>query len=375
MPKRSTSGSRVTAFDDVVSRAGAEGTARYAQRAASEVAVDFFRTIDDLTTSSIGVGTYLGDSTDDEDVRYAAVVRQALRRGINVIDTAINYRCQRSERTVGSAIGQTLEAGELSRDELIVCSKGGYLPLDGVPPATRSDYDRYVRAEFFEAGVMAPDDLLSGGHSMAPGFLRYCIGRSRANLRLRTIDIYYLHNPEHQLAFLTPISFRERVRAAFMVFEDAVTRGDIAAYGCATWNGLRAAPDAKGHLSLADLVSIAREIAGNYHHFRVVQLPINLAMTEAIREPTQRLPSGTLVSVLDAAQALGIDVVASASLMQAQLTRGLPEAVHELFPAARTDAQRALSFVRSLPIATALVGMRSLDHLRENLEIVAPRAS
>src|SRR5580765_712097 len=187
MPKRSTSGSRVTALDDVVSRAGAEGTARYAQRAAPELAADFFRTINDLTASSIGVGTYLGDSTDDEDVRYAAVVRQALRRGINVIDTAINYRCQRSERTVGAAIGQTLEAGELSRDELIVCSKGGYLPLDGVPPATRSDYDRYVRAEFFEAGVMAPDDLLSGGHSMAPGFLRHCIGRSRANLRLRTI--------------------------------------------------------------------------------------------------------------------------------------------------------------------------------------------
>jgi len=371
MTKRSTSSSRVVASFDVDSRSGVEGTARYAQRFASGVADDFFHTIDSLSASSIGVGTYLGDSTDADDIRYAAVVRQALRRGVNVIDTAINYRCQRSERTVGSAIAQSLEAGELSRSEVIVCSKGGYLPLEGAAPATRADYDRYVRAEFFDAGVMGPDDLMSGGHSMAPGFLRYCISRSRANLRLRTIDVYYLHNPEHQLAFLTPISFRERVRAAFMVFEDAVSRGDIAMYGCATWNGLRASPDAKGHLSLADLVSIAREIAGDEHRFRVVQLPINLAMTEAVRQPTQRLASGSLVSVLDAAQALGIDVVASASLMQAQLTRGLPDAVHELFPAARTDAQRALSFVRGLPISSALVGMRSLDHLRENLEGIA----
>ena len=356
---------------DVELRAGAEGTARYAERFASHVAGDFFRAIGSLTTSSIGVGTYLGDSTNDEDVRYAAVVRQALRRGVNLIDTAINYRCQRSERTVGAAIEQSLEAGELARSELIVCSKGGYLPLDGAAPGTRADFDRYVRAEFFESGVMAPDDLMAGGHSMAPGFLRYCIARSRSNLRLRTIDIYYLHNPEHQLGFLTPISFRERVRAAFMVFEDAVSRGDIAMYGCATWNGLRASPDSKAHLSLADLVSIAREIAGDEHHFRVVQLPINLAMTEAVRQPTQRLASGKLVPLLDAAQALGVAVVASASLMQAQLTRGLPEAVHELFPSARTDAQRALSFVRSLPISSALVGMRSLDHLRENLEIIA----
>ena len=53
--------------------------------------------------------------------------------------------------------------------------------------------------------------------------------------------------------------------------------------------------------------------------------------------------------------------------MQAQLTKDLPDAVKSLFPSASTDAQRAIAFVRSLPVVSALVGMKSLDHLTENL--------
>src|SRR5439155_13527373 len=101
-----------------------------------------------------------------------------------------------------------------------------------------------------------------------------------------------------------------------------------------------------------------------------VQLPINLAMPEAFREATQPIgKDGTLVPTLEAATALGLTVVASASLMQAQLTKGLPPSMHALFPAQRTDAQRALAFVRSLPgVTSALVGTRSLQHLAEDLE-------
>jgi predicted aldo/keto reductase-like oxidoreductase len=74
------------------------------------------------------------------------------------------------------------------------------------------------------------------------------------------------------------------------------------------------------------------------------------------------------VTLLQAAVELGISVVASASLMQAQLTRGLPAAARELFPTLTTDAQRALAFVRALPgVSCALVGMRSIEHLEENL--------
>lgn len=351
-----------------------EGTARYAGRFASRFAEDFFRAGPaGMTFSSIGAGTYLGECTDAEDARYTELLLQAFGAGVNVVDTAINYRCQRSERAVGAALRQAVERGIARRDELVMCSKGGYLPLDGEPMTRRAAYEEYLRREFFEPGVMSPDDVMGGGHSMAPGFLRYCIARSRRNLGVRSLDVYYLHNPEAQMPSVTAASLRERVRAAFMVFEDAVSRGDIGVYGCATWNAFRTAPGSRGHLSLRDLVGVAREVAGSSHHFRVVQLPISLAMPEALRAPTQLAADGGLVPLLDSAAELGITVTASAPLMQAQLTRGLPEPVRELFPRARTDAQRALSFVQSLPgLTTALVGMRSVVHLEENLEVARP---
>jgi aryl-alcohol dehydrogenase-like predicted oxidoreductase len=127
------------------------------------------------------------------------------------------------------------------------------------------------------------------------------------------------------------------------------------------------APGSRGHLSLEDLVAVAREVAGDAHHFAAVQLPVNLAMPEAIRTPTQPLGDST-VTVLEAAEALGVTVIASASLMQAQLAQGLPEAVRDSIPGLSTDAQRAVTFVRKAPsVATALVGMRSQEHLEENL--------
>jgi aryl-alcohol dehydrogenase-like predicted oxidoreductase len=320
------------------------------------------------TLSSIGIGTYLGECTDEDDAAYVDAIAAAIASGVNVVDTAINYRCQRSELAVGAALRRAIDAGT-PRDAIIVSTKGGYLPLSEKPPESREQYRSYLKREFFDPGILSPDDVVAGGHSMAPPFLRYAISKSRSNLGVQTIDLYYLHNPEQQLAAVPPAFLRERLRAAFMVLEDAVSRGEIRAYGCATWNALRVPPTNKSHLSMKDLVEIAREVAGERHHFRAVQMPINLAMPEAVRVPTQEADeSEHLVPALEAAAALGLSVMSSASLMQAQLTKDLPPSMRELFPLQRTDAQRALTFVRALPgVTTALVGTRSVTHLAENL--------
>lgn len=355
-----------------MAHASAAATAAYGGAHRERFEPAFYReTTFGLTVSSIGIGTYLGECTDDEDARYIAAIRWGFAHGINIVDTAINYRCQRSERSVCNALQRAITAGDVARDQVVVCSKGGYIPLDGEPPATREDYEAYVQREFYDAGIVAPDDVVAGGHSLASTFLKYCIARSRQNLGVRTIDVYYLHNPEQQLAAVTPARLRARLRVAFAALEEAVARRDIGVYGVATWNGLRVQPDARGHLSLADLVETAREVAGDQHHFRAVQLPVNLAMAEAVREPTQRLDSREPMTALEAADALGLTVVASASLMQGQLTQGLPEPVRALFPNAASDAARALTFVRALPaVTTALVGTRDVSHLRENLSNV-----
>lgn len=373
-PTRSAASRHEVRQGDSTAAIAGTASAAYAARFADRFASDFYRTsLAGYTLSSIGLGTYLGECTAADDAAYESAIAAAIDEGVNLIDTAINYRCQRSERSVGRAVQQSLKNGT-PRDAILICTKGGYLPLADQPPASREEYMLYLKREFFDTGVLTPDDVVSGGHSLAPSFLRYSLARSRKNLGLDTIDLYYLHNPEQQLAAMTHASLRERLRAAFMVLEDAVSRGDIRMYGCATWNGLRVAPTSKGHLSLQELVTIAREIAGDAHHFRAVQMPINLGMAEAIRLGTQIVGKrDTLVSALDAAAELGLSVIASASLMQAQLTRDLPPSMRELFPTQRTDAQRALSFVRSLPgITSALVGVRSIPHLKENLESAEP---
>ena len=350
-------------------RATAAGTERYRQRFGDRFAEDYFRPFGGaLVASSIGIGTYLGECDDADDVTYATALRAALERGINIIDSSVNYRCQRSERTVGLVLRDAITAGVVKRDEVIVCTKGGYIPLDSSAPASRDEYLAYLQRTFVDTGIVSADDVVGGGHALSPSFLAHQIQLSQTNLGLRTLDVYYLHNPEQQLDSVQPARFRTILRRAFALLEERVASGDIGCYGCATWNGLRTPPDTRGHLDLGELVSLARDVGGDDHHFRVVQLPVNLAMSEAVRTPTQRLGSRRVVPPLQAATELGVSVVASATLMQARLTSELPAALRETFPALTTDAQRAIAFVRSLPgVSSALVGMRSLDHVSENI--------
>ena len=290
--------------------------------------------------SSLGLGTYLGQPDEATDRRYADAVTAAARGGINCFDTAINYRHQRSERSVGAALGPMFASGELQRDEVVVATKAGFLTPGAVPDG------------------LAPADVVGKMHSMAPDFLTDQVNRSRANLGLDTLDIFYLHNPEAQLQFVDRDEFDERIRAAFRRLEELVKQGTIVYYGTATWDGYRV----EGKLDLARLAEIAGEEAGPGHHFRFIQLPFNLGMVEAMNKKPE--------SVLEIAGRLGITVVASASLLQARLTRDLPEPIGERLPGLETDAQRAIQFTRSTPgIAVALAGMSDAAHVADNLGV------
>ena len=351
----------------VEGRATLDGTKRFCKRFAKTHGDHFYRELaNGPLVSSLGLGTYLGDCDDKEDARYRTAAGTALEKGVNLVDTAINYRCQRSERAVGEAIRNAIAMRAIKREEVVVCTKGGYIPLEKIPPTTKEAYRDFLDNEYFDRGVMKPDDVVAGGHCLTPRYLDDQIERSRNNLGLEVIDVYYLHNPEQQLEVLGRPRFLEVMKEAFATLERQVKRGALGLYGCATWNGFRVAADARNHLSLEELVAVAREVAGAKHHFKVIQLPINLAMTEAVRLPTQRLEADN-VPLLEAARRLGVSVIGSATLMQSQLTRSLPRQVHAEFPGFNTDARRAIAFTQSLPVASALVGMKSRAHLEENL--------
>jgi aryl-alcohol dehydrogenase-like predicted oxidoreductase len=250
-----------------------------------------------------------------------------------------------------------------------VSTKGGYLAFDGaVPPDPRAYFvETYVRP-----GIIQPGEVV-GSHCMAPRFLRDQLDRSRANLGLETIDVYYLHNPEAQLDEVSPENFRARLREAFAALEEAGVEGKLRVYGTATWNGYRVDPGTPGALSLPEMVETARAVGGADHRFRVIQLPYNLGMPEAFTRANQSVDGG-FFSTLEVARHHGLYVMASASILQGRLAQGLPAEFADLVPGFTTDAQRAIQFVRSTPgIGTALVGMKALAHVEENVA-VAERA-
>jgi len=348
------------------------GTARFRDRFPLLANAGHFRQpqapgVNELWLSSIGLGTYLGETDAASDLSYTQSVLQALRSGINVLDTAINYRHQRSERNIGSAIKQLVETGELQRDEVLVCTKAGYLPFDSELPADQLDY---LRKEYLETGVAPTGEVAGGMHCMAPSYLADQLERSQHNTGLETLDVFYLHNPESQLGYVTPDAFRDRLRNAFRWAEDAVDDGKIRWYGIATWNGLRVAPGDRSYLNLEQVLETAHEAGGNDHHFRFVQLPLNLAMTEAYGLGNQTL-RGERGSVMSLADQYGVAVVASATLHQGQLAQGVPDKLKETI-GLESDAETAIQFVRSAPsLATALIGMSRPDHVMENIKVAA----
>src|SRR5437667_130099 len=205
---------------------------------------------------------------------------------------------------------------------------------------------------------------------MSPRYLEDQLGRSLRNLGLAAVDVYYVHNPETQLGSVPRKAFLARIRAAFEMLERQVASGRVGRYGVATWNGFRTRPDAREHLSLAEMVREAETVAGHGHHFKVIQLPYNLARHEAYAAATQ-VVEGERLTPLEAAARFGVAVMASASILQGQLSHRLPQAMADAFPGLDTWAQRALQFVRSTPgITAALIGMgrRELDAILRQLQ-------
>jgi aryl-alcohol dehydrogenase-like predicted oxidoreductase len=344
--------------------ATAEGTARYAKRFVDLATSGHFREAQGLSVSSIGIGTYLGQPDDKTDGSYAASVAAAVENGINVIDTAINYRFQRSERSIGLALKRLAEKG-FARDEYALCTKGGYLTPDGSMP---EEPNEYFYREYIQPGIFKPDDIVQGSHCLTPRFLENQLGRSLGNLGVESIDVYYLHNPETQLAEVSRPDFLERIRDAFIFLESAAATGKIQFYGVATWSGFRQESTMRDSLQLGELEQLARDIAGDKHSFRFVQLPFNLAMTEALTLGNQSL-GGQTKTVMEAAGELGIMLIASASLLQGQVARNLPPFVTQAL-GLQSDAERALQFARSSPgITTALVGMSHAEHVKANARL------
>lgn len=350
-----------------MNRATPEGTRRYVDRQPAGRAANFRPTADGLWLSSLGMGTYLGEPDDATDLAYEAAFQTAFKLGCNHFDCSINYRFQRSERSLGRWLRRAFEAGIVQRDEVVIATKGGFVPYDGEAPA---EPRRWVAEHFLDNGLVNPYEFAARyQHCFSPAFLEQMIGWSRANLGVDCIDVYYLHNPETQSVAITHDTFRARMLDALETLELAVEKGHIGSYGAATWTAYRVLTSDPAYLSLTEMVGMAVEVAGQRHHFRYVQMPYNLFMTEAFAFQNQQL-NEEFASAIQVANDLGLTVMISAPLMQGRLAYPVMPQLSDILTGLETDAQRALQFVRSSPgVTSAVVGMKSHEHVMENLAL------
>lgn len=140
----------------------------------------------DFKLSEIGIGTYLGDPDKDTSNRYKDVLREAVHLGINVVDTAINYRGMESERAIGDVIQ------EIGREKILLSTKGGYFPQD-VRLKVSSVAD-YIRENFLDRNIFSKEDITPYGNILTPAYIDWSFEKSLENLKTDYVDVFFLHN-------------------------------------------------------------------------------------------------------------------------------------------------------------------------------------
>ena len=215
-----------------------------------------YNSFQNLHLSNIGIGTYLGEPDSQTDTIVKDAVKKSILSGVNVIDTAINYRAQKSERSIGAALSELIHENSIKRDEVFICTKNGYVTNDG---DIQEDFMQYVMRELGQPGIVKEGDISSGYHCMTIPYLQNQLERSLKNLDLECIDLMYLHNAVEGHHEMSKSQFLENLKKVFEFYEEKRKEGKIRFYGLATWECFRATSDNAMFLSLEDVVKLHGE--------------------------------------------------------------------------------------------------------------------
>jgi aryl-alcohol dehydrogenase-like predicted oxidoreductase len=342
-----------------------EGTKKYVQFALSQGRpAAHFKSFDGLYLSSIGMGTYLGHPTEEDDQAIENAVYQSVKSGaVNVIDTAINYRAMKSERSIGRALLHLVKEGIISRDQILVSTKNGYITNDGDYP--NIDVMEYMYRMYIQTEVITADDISSGYNVMNPNYLAKCIDKSVMNMHVSTIDLVYIHNAfESWYQDVSREQFMEKLVKAFELYEKYRAQNKIRYYGMATWTCFRVPSDSPEYLSLEQVIKSAYSVGGKNHGFRFIQLPYNLAYSEALLLRNQSVGSEKNLTILQAAAKLKVGIFTSIPLFQGRLLGAqIPNYGNVTDP-----VSKLVQIIRSSPSVIApLIGQKKPEHVEENL--------
>lgn len=334
---------------------------------------DFYIKHNGLVFSKLGIGTFIKEPYKEENYifDYQDAVKTAILNGINLIDTASNYRYQESEKDIGKAINELISQNKITREELIICSKGGFIQLEY--PFPQNPY-KWIEENIIHKSLATKEDIELDQHCMSADFLEYSCRKSIKNLGIKALDIYYLHNPETQLKRLGKEKFLEEIEKIFTRFEKLADDGLFAYYGVAVWNAFVYTEDNIEHINIQQLFDIAKKVGGENHRFRYLQTPFNLAKTAIYTQANQKMSDGNYYTTLQVAHKLGLGVITSSSLLQMNLFQKSFKAelgyILDKDMQLTSDIQLALQFVRSSPsVVSSLFGSKESAHVLSNIEV------
>lgn len=272
---------------------------------------------------------------------------------------------------IGEVVATLDREGVAPRDAVVVVTKAGYVKGQNLRLARTRDFPEMVK---YMDGCW---------HCIHPEWLADQLARSLARLAMDRVDVLLLHNPEYffsdaahrgatgPLAALRD-EFYRRVRAAFAWLEGEVAGGRIGCYGVSS-NTVAHPDDDPEATSLARFLDAARDAGGAGHHFRVLQLPLNLMEGEgrAVAAAARDAGLGVLANrPLNAIRGRGLvrlaDVTPGSEGMdperQARTAAWAREALDPRLPVERRGEplqRKALWALASTPgVSCVLLGMR-----------------
>ena len=211
--------------------------------------------------SLISFGTYRFTKT----TMHKDVLKNALLNGINIIETSSNYTNGHAEESVGEVINQLFYDSDLTRNDIILISKGGYI-TQNTPPEYKNT-------------IAIGHNLY---HCLEPEFIKTQITQSLNRLGVNKLDGYLLHNPETYLQNQNNAStsrYYEILKKAFCYLETEVTNGRIKYYGISS-NTLSLNQDSLHTTSLKELIKLKKN--SHLKYFKLLEFPFNLIETNTV---------------------------------------------------------------------------------------------
>lgn len=306
--------------------------------------------------SKLGLGTFIGDFSDEDSTLFRQSITYALLNGVNFIDTCINYRGMRSERDIGIVITKLIEEGTLKRNEFIISTKSGIIPGDGEIMLRPINY---MNEKLIDTGILSKKDVYTEETlwlTMNPKYFEYALELSRKHLNLETIDIYYMHELELSMMHYGEKEFYRRLKDIIIAYENMVDTGKIREYGMATWDAFQLEETHPQYISLEKVMKVVESVTPK-HHFRHLMIPINIENRACVEFKSQNYKYNKL-SIIECAKKYNIDVHVSGPLGQGKAKDY------------KTVEEYLSYLVNTSECYSYFVGTKRIEHLKNNIEIM-----